>query len=57
MAQYRRASEDRIYEITQVYGISCGPLLPGGDPTSRLHALEDEFGEKLADKCPLLPQL
>ena len=59
MAHYRKASrkEDRIYGITQVYGISCGPLPPGGDPTSRLHALEDEFGEKLVDKPPLLSQL
>ena len=54
MAQYRRASEDRIYGITQVYGISCRPLLPGGDPTSRLHVMDDECGEKVTDKYPLL---
>lgn len=59
LAQHRQTSkpEDRIHGIVQTYGISCGPLPPGGDPISRLHALEDEFGEKLVAKSPVLSQL
>ncbi|KAI0380332.1 hypothetical protein F5Y04DRAFT_271584 [Hypomontagnella monticulosa] len=59
LAQHRQVSklEDRIHGIVQTYGISCGPLPPGGDPISRLHTLEDEFGEKLVAKSPVLSQL
>lgn len=59
LAQQRHTSkpEDLIHGIVQTYGITCGPLPAGGDPISRLHALEDEFGEKLVTKSPVLSQL
>ncbi|KAH6986933.1 hypothetical protein EDB80DRAFT_731164 [Ilyonectria destructans] len=58
-ARNRRATRmvDRIYGIAQTYGIRCDPFPPGDDETSKLHALEDEFGTKLVAKSPLLSQL
>lgn len=55
IAQRRRVSRplDRIYGIVQTYGISCDPNPPGDDKTSRLHALEDEFGTRLRSKSNL----
>ncbi|KAI5920637.1 hypothetical protein F4810DRAFT_407054 [Camillea tinctor] len=59
LAQHRQVleDEDRIYGIVQTYGISCGPLPREGSSISRLHTLEDEFGEKLVAKSPVLSQL
>ncbi|KAL8387983.1 hypothetical protein RB595_009530 [Gaeumannomyces hyphopodioides] len=64
-AQHRTASKlvDRIHGIVQIYGIECGARLVdppgrhGGGETAELHSLEDEFGEKLVAKVPVLSQL
>ncbi|EDU44836.1 hypothetical protein A1F94_003743 [Pyrenophora tritici-repentis] len=59
MAQYRRAMKplDRIFGIIQTYGISCNPDPAGDDNSSKLRALQDEFGMKLITKAPVLSQL
>jgi hypothetical protein len=59
LAQHRRSTwlEDRIYGIIQTYDISCNQMPSIEDEMVRLHALEDEFGEKLVKKLPVLSQL
>ncbi|KAL8364194.1 hypothetical protein RB601_009773 [Gaeumannomyces tritici] len=62
-AQHRRVSRrvDRIYGIIQTYGIACGARRAGFperlEEIAELHSLEDEFGEKLVTKAPLLSQI
>lgn len=48
---------DRIYGIVQVYGISCIQNPQGNDESAKLSTLEDDFGEKLVQRAPVLSQL
>lgn len=59
VGQYRKVSNplDRVYGITQIYGISCSQSPAGTRLMERLASLTAEFGTQLAARSPLLSQL